>query len=370
MNPSPPSSVEQLPGDVDSPSPSSSLVNQQKLEHYAGTETYACAQPITPDIILHSLSQVVESTPKFASLSSPADSPASLAIPNSPAFSSLISSKKRKLVFHIPENATPSKLHHSRSHPFSHSSISHSSTGSQMSVEMQLTQSLEEPDEDISDRDAMCEDENETPEFHLPESDPQPDQSEPQLNFFPIHFHKTKSCSPTIPHPTQPEFDSSAPLQLSSPAPLASPTFAASTPQRQNWYQSTLVRKRGKKPGPEEEVTKSTPSPTKSDASASQSGDRRSCTPRSKSATKSKKFRSGTLQIKTMAPLPEPIPEGSETCESPPDQDQIRLQDVDEADENNSPQSYMDLDSQSTQDYSYPPLQTQAPYQSQSLSQL
>jgi hypothetical protein len=354
---------------VDSLSPPSSLVNQQKLEHYAGDASYACAQPTTPDIILHSLPQVVESTPKFASLSSPADSPAPLAIPNSPAFSSLIGSKKRKLAFHIPENATPSKLHHSRSHPFSLSSISQSSTGSQMSVEMQLTQSLEEPDEDISDQDAVGEDENETPELHLPESDPQSDQSEPQLNSFPIHFHKPKSCSPTIPHPTQPEFDSSASLQLSSPAPLASPTFAASTPQRQNWYQSAVVRKRGKKPEPEE-VVRLTPSPAKSDASASQLGDRRSRTPRSKSATKSKKFRSGTLQIKTVAPLPEPIPEGPETCESPPDQDQIMLQDVDEADENNSSQSYMDLDSQSTQDYSYPPLQTQAPYQSQSLSQL
>ena len=230
-----------------------------------------------------------------------------------------------------------------------------------MSVEMQLTQSIEEPDEDISDRDAMGEDENETPEFQLPESDSQP---EPQLNSFPIHFHKSKDCSPTIPHPTQPESDSSAPLQLSSPAPLPSPTFATSTPQRQNWYQSTVVRKRGKKAEPEEPV-KLAPSPSKSDTSQ----DRRSHTPRSKSASRSKRFRSGTLQIKTMAPLPEPILEGSETCEPPPEQDQTMLQDMGEADEKNSSQSFMDLDSQSTQDYSYPPLQTQAPYQSQYLSQ-
>jgi hypothetical protein len=341
---------------MDSRSPSS---NQQKLEHYVGDGTYAFVQPTTPDITLHSLPQVVESTPTFASLGSPADSPAPLPIPNSPAFSSLISSKKRKLVFHMPENATPPKLYHSRSHPLSHSSISQSSTGSRISVEIQLTESIEE---DISDRDAMGEDENETPEFHLPESDP---QSEPQLSSFPIHFHKSKGFSPT-----QPEFDSSAPLQLSSPAPLASPTFAASTPQRQNWYQSAVVRKRGKKAEPEEEPVKLAPSPSKSDASASQSGDRRSRTPRSKSANRSKKFRSGTLQIKTMAPLPDPIPEGSETCEPPPDQDQAMSQDMGEADENNTSQSYLDLDSQSTQDYSYPPLQTQAPYQSQYLSQL
>jgi len=335
---------------VDSQNLSSSVVNQQKPEHYTGDETHAFGQPTTP-------------TATFALLSSPVDSPAPVAIPNSPAFSSLVSPKKRKLAFNVPENTTTPKLFHSRSHPLSHSSISHSSTGSQRSVEAQLTQSLEESDEDISDQDAMGEDENETPEFHLPGSDSQSEGPHPQLDSFPIHFHKPKGCSPTIPHPTQPEFDSFAPPQLSSPASLASPTF---TPQKQNWYQPTIVRKRNKKAEPEEEAVKlAAPSPSKSDASASQSSDRRSRTPRSKPASKSKKFRSGTLQIKTVAPLPDPIPEESETFEPLPDQDQAMSQDMGEPDEGNSPQSYMDLDSQSTQDYSYPPLQTQAPYESQ-----
>ncbi|KIM46387.1 hypothetical protein M413DRAFT_441479 [Hebeloma cylindrosporum] len=363
VNHSSPLPVEPLRGNVDPQSPSSSVVNQQKLHHSAGSGTNAFVRPATPDITLRS--QVVESTPTFASLSSPADSPAPLPVPNSPAFSSLVSSKKRKLVFDLPENATPN---HSRSHPLSQSSISQSSTGSQMSVEHQLTQSLEEADEDVSDRDAMGEHEDDIPEFPLTGSDS--DGSHSQLNSFAVHVHKPKSCSPTIPHPSQPEFDSTAPQQLCSPPPLVSPTFAVSTPQRQNWYQSAVVRKRNKNAEAEEGLVKlATPSPSKSDASASQASDRRSRTPRSRPSSKPKKFRSGTLQIKTVASLPEPIPEGSETFEPLPDQDQTMSQDLVEADVNNSPQSYMDLDSQSTQDYSYPPLQTQAPYQSQYLSQ-
>jgi len=394
-------------------SSSSSLVDRPSTNHHTGDSADAFAQPAAPDIFLHSHPQAVESTPTFASLSSPAGSPAPLAVPNSPAFSSLVRPNKRNLVFDIPENTTPPKLYESQIQP-----LSHSSTGSQMSVEMQLTQSLEE---DGSDQDPICEDESETPGFQVPRSDPglegplaptptspltqedslynaelRWDSSQPgpsqendtetesresfqndldswsqppsQLKSFPIHYHRPKSSSPAIPHPTQLECGSSSPLQLSSPVSLASPTFTVGTPQRQNWYQSAVVPKRSKRMDPEEHM-KPSPSPKISDVSASQPSDR-SRTPRSKPASKSKKFHSGTLQIMPAPSLPEAIPEESQTFEPPLDQDQTMSQDMaGQAEENNSPQSYMDLDSQSTQDYSFPPLQTQAPYQSQDLSQ-
>jgi hypothetical protein len=116
-----------------------------------------------------------------------------------------------------------------------------------------------------------------------------------------------------------------------------------------------------------EELVKPSSSPQKSDASASQSSDRRSRTPRSKPASKSKKFHSGTLKILSVPSL---ITEESQSFELLLDQDQTMSQDIEsQVEENSSFQSYMDVDSQATQDYSYPPLQTQAPYQSQDLSQ-
>jgi len=81
--------VERYPGSI----------HRSSAEHYAGDSTDAFAQPATPGITLHPHPQAVESTPTFVSLSSSAGSPYLLAVPNSPAFSSLVRSKKKKTGF-------------------------------------------------------------------------------------------------------------------------------------------------------------------------------------------------------------------------------------------------------------------------------
>ncbi|KAF8969449.1 hypothetical protein BDZ97DRAFT_1795694 [Flammula alnicola] len=400
----------------------------------AGKATKAAVPSATPELEASQEQRAIVSTPTFASLSSPADSPAPLPIPNSPSFSSLVERpNKRKLAFEVPENAPQSKLYHSQSHPLSQSTSSFSSTGSQLSVEMQLTQSPESGSEgDDSDEDAVGEiDEAEQlPLEHVTASDssdavaPAPvtnkDQeqelykaelpwdpsqhqesqnafsSEPdssmqesgsgvanfdlltqppsqfQYESFPIHHHGPKISS-RLPHPIETDPSSSAPLHLSSPAPLSSPTFAVSTPQRQNWYQPPVRRQRSsKKIDPhavDEDASKV--SPVKPEVPSSRPNDRRrSRTPKPKNTQKKSAFRSGTVQITPVSIPPEPIPE--EPQDKPQHlHDDPMSQDVAYGFDNSQTQSqpYMDLDDSQSHDYSYPPLQTQAPYQSQTMSQ-
>ncbi|CAA7260049.1 unnamed protein product [Cyclocybe aegerita] len=336
------------------------------------------------------------SMPSFASLSSPAGSPPLLDIPKSPSFSSLVArSTKRK---------SPVKPA-SRRHPLSQSSSSDSSTGSQLSVERQLTQSPVSGSEENGGPDASGEDDFLNPPGHLPISQPgssqAPDmyaaelewhssvsqndsntvsQSPPQgpmlatlesfsqppsqFESFPIHDHGSKPKVASA----FPESPSSSPsLALSQPVPLASPTFAISTPQqRQNWYQAPPRRRHSSQSSGQSPKFEDPPnaSPPKRDLAASRASRRASRPPKFK-----KVFRSGTLQI---TPAPRPITEELDTQHA--DHSDALLQDVLAVQyntydpwANSQTQDYMD--SSQSQDLSYPPLQTQAPYHSQILSQ-
>ena len=151
--------------------------------------------------------------------------------------------------------------------------------------------------------------------------------------------------------PSQLRLDPSAAVPLSPPSPASSPTFAVSTPLRQNWYQPPLKRR------------KRSTCNDKDPSSSPLKGEEEFVL-----QTNSKnKFRSGTLQITP----------GSSSKES---KGKHAIVDALPADRQNNlatrPHSPCDLFSQSSQDSSdlseinsYPALQTQAPYQSQILTQ-
>lgn len=338
----------------------------------------------------------------FASLSSPEPERTSfsLEIPDSPSFSSLVERpNKRKVTSNIADSIN--KTHADQLHPLSLSHPASASFDSQNSVEAQLTQTEQDDDDIDQDEDldlrhhSFNELLSQAPDIPIPSfglihengdcrdelqwgpsqpadeylmSDPisqsqstshlenLPVMSQPpsQLRLdseFPLHSHDRPRCSTSkTPHAV---LDPSAAMPLSSPSPTSSP-FAVSTPVKQNWYQPPLKRrKRSDK--------NSDTSPSKAEASASQ--------------TKSKKmFRSGTLQI-TPASLSEESKAKHATVDALP-----MDTDPDANRQNNlaTPDSRYDLEisSQSSQDssnlsesISYPALHTQAPYQSQSLTQ-
>ncbi|KAF8914183.1 hypothetical protein CPB84DRAFT_1956933 [Gymnopilus junonius] len=327
-------------------------------------------------------------TPTFASLGSPAGSQASLAIPGSPTFSSLVNRPaKHVLTFDTPENPSPKRSYTGRHHHFS--SQSHLSrrlsTGSQVAVEQQLTQldddefsssegesdnnsDKDTAEDDISDPQSSEKDEMEvdTPnsqatsfpatqgpdayksELNWALSQPESSQhqvsqpemlhmdllSQPASQFqhptFPFHMHGPKKSIPG----TQPEADSS--LLLGTPAPLSNPAFAASTPNRQNWYQPPLSRTPSSQKAKSPLIAQGRPA-SSSVKSVQPSAQSQSLL-HSRNLSKSKKFRSGVLQI---------MPAPSETV-------------IQES------QSYRDSSQPYQESFL---LQTQAPYQSQSLSQ-
>lgn len=309
-----------------------------------------------------------------------------MALPDSPSFSSLVNQPaKRKLAFGAPENP-PSKKSTFGRHPLSQalSSTSTSSASSQLSVELQLTQSPEddadedvhsdldhsddgssgrdtvEPSNPLSSAAAGSEKDLYRSELRWDLSQPEASQvlndsqqsiitqetdsnpegmelltqppSQFQYEGFPIHHHGPKKPKPNQISLVTP--NSTAPLHLSVPVTLSSPIFAASTPQKQNWYAAVPKRTRSSVKVPSEDV--STPSPAKPTYMR-----------QTRSTSKSRTFKSGTLQltpVKAGKSAPEPIAEETDQ---------------------GSQKSSMDS-SQSFQDFSYP-LLTQAPYQSQSL---
>ncbi|KAF9464386.1 hypothetical protein BDZ94DRAFT_1256322 [Collybia nuda] len=89
----------------------------------------------------------MKSTPSFAVLSSPADSPPIPPVPPTPSFNSQVESviRKRKR-----DDETPSKTPSRKNHPLRDAFDSHSSSCSQDSVEKHLTQSMEICDDDLS----------------------------------------------------------------------------------------------------------------------------------------------------------------------------------------------------------------------------
>jgi len=379
----------------------------------------------------------------FAALSSPTGSHASLAIPASPSFSSLVHRPKRKPAFDSPEPQLR-KQQNTGLQITSKPSASFTSTDSRKSVEKQLNQrppSEEDDDEDDEDYEESSHDEDDEDEdedddedgdgdehegvrgeeddamdvsqhspsapssgssrlnptdstqdlykaeLEWPSSNPAVSEELPQSqasdiqihgtlaepasfsqppsqfeqSTFPFHNHNRRTTSQL--HDIHTDIDTSASLALSSPAPLVSPTFAVSTPQRQAWYSNPLVRRRSSMkiehstsaestPKPSSPRQKEAPIPTVSPASAHS---HRSRTP------KKTVFRSGTLNLGTSALPPEPIAEEPE--------DHLIRDIMAVRDETYDPWAGTQI-SESSQDMSYPPLQTQAPYQSQSLSQL
>lgn len=270
----------------------------------------------------------VHITPTFASLNSPTNSQASQAsrivsrsIPDSPTFSSLV--KRKSEIDHLQQLA--------RSNPSSQSRSSTGSTGSQMSVEKQLTQSprsdvASEPSASPRRKDAVNNvsppalDNDITMSQHLYEAElawdhaaepenvfvsQQPSQavefelltqppSQLQLGTFPFHNHrKSRNTGSSQAAPA-----SSMPFRPSPPVPLTEKAFAASTPQPQPMRRQTRSQSRGPEPAPVQTMLQSTP--VKRTISSKTPSTPR--TPKAKSAKpRSRSFRSGTLQITPLA---------------------------------------------------------------------
>jgi len=162
---------------------------------------------------------------------------------------------------------------------------------------------------------------------------------------FSLHFHNRPQGSTSKVHSRQTGLD---PLTPSSPA--SSPIFAVSTPVRQNWYQPPLKRRKRSACNDKN----SDPSPSKMESFVSPT----------------KMFRSGTLQI-------EPTSLSEEFMAKHINLDALPSGANRQNNLATRSQSPYDLFSQSSHDSSdpseidsYPPLQTQAPYQSQILTQV
>ncbi|KAF8812244.1 hypothetical protein BYT27DRAFT_7207677 [Phlegmacium glaucopus] len=391
--PSPPASSPALHSPGLAPSPRSPSLEHRKKIKPRSPDHLSC-QTLSP---LPSSNQITS----FASLSSPESerAPFSFEIPDSPLFSSLVERpNKRKITSNIADSKSRNKTHANEPHPFSLSQPPSSLFDSQKSVEVQLTQTEQDDDDIDQDEDLDLRHHSQTPGIPFPSSglirkrngckeelqwepsqpaeeyltsDPisqsqsighhhlenLPVTSQPpsQLRLdseFPFHFHDRPRGS--ISEVPQTVLDPSAAMPVNPSSPASSPTFAVSTPVKQNWYQPPLKRRK-------QSDKKSEPSPLKAGASVS--------------PTKSKKmFRSGTLQI-----MPASLSEESKAKHATVDALPMDI-DSTASRQNNlaTPDSPCDLDifSQFSQDssdlfesISYPALQTQAPYQSQSLTQ-
>ena len=283
----------------------------------------------------------------FASLSSPEPEqpPFLLEVPDSPSFTALVERpNKRKRTSNLGL-VSHNEAHANQLYPPPLSQSSSASFASQNSVEAQLTQT-QEPVEDYlrSHLDS----------HHHLENLPAMSQPPSQLRLdpeFPLHFHDRLQGSTSKARRTglDPNHPIAAP-PLTPSSPVSSPIFAVSTPVRQNWYQPPLKRRKRSVC----DDKNSDPSPSKMESFVSPM----------------KMFRSGTLQIK-----PTSLSEESKAKH-------INLDALPSGTnrQNNlaaRSQSPDDLYSQSSHDSSdpfennsYPTLQTQAPYQSQILTQL
>lgn len=322
--------------------------------------------------------------PTFASLSSPLDAPVLASIPGSPSFNSLvddaINSRKRKDRSGEPESVIHKRIYNAKDSCINPSQ-SQSSTASRDSVARILTQNTNnlgdvdidavgEIDEEAlftlshnMDHKASEEDINqysgelnwEEPKQrskHTPLREPSvPSSSNPSIKFpleslsqppSQLQAHSQSVQPPDSIDPSQLTLDTSLPL--GSIAPLESPGFASSTP-RQAWYQPVPIhkprRRTSEHPGglviPPLSEGANSPPPNM--------------------------FRSGTLHI-----IP-PRMHSAASPEGPKDRADLQVKQQLAQQDRHQSQSQLSSSEGDSQEFSYPPLQTQAPYQSQSLSQ-
>lgn len=333
----------------------------------------------------------------FASLSSPESEhpPFSFEMPHSPSFSSLVERpKKFRKTSNLGDSLSLNKIHadHSPS-PLSHPSPA--SFGSQNSVEAQLTQTQDDDDIDqdedrdlqyrSSDRLSQAADipmpffksihehdelerklSQPTSEYvtsdlqsqldnHL-ESLPVMSQPPSQLRLdseFPLHIHDRLRGSTSKAHLTvHTGLYPTAAVPLSPLSSASSPIFAVSTPVRQNWYQPPLKRRK-----------KSTCKSKSSDSSPSKAEG---------AQTESKeKICEGTFQITPASLSEESNTKHAEVDDLPMDidSDGYRRNDLSRLHSPCDLEIFSQPFQDSSQINSYPALQTQAPYQSQILTQ-
>ncbi len=369
----------------------------------------------------------------FASLGSPGGSLASLEIPPSPSFSSLVRRPHKREPSEEP-GSSPHDLKRFRQDPFSHSqeSTSSNSTGSQRLVEDHLTQSSPsvssvkrgDVDSDSNEENEAAQSSGEdvvlptpNPSISMLESPgrdpyraelnwdgseenssqptksnrcqsqetpiPQPDSlSQPpsQLQLSPFVYGPKMLMPNSEFQPVQTDLDSSLSLPLNTPVPLSSPTgFAISTPQRQNRYQHPPKMKISSRTSSGEE----TPKPLRKHQSQAETFPQAQPEPQIRITShpptspipKKPVFRSGILRVtpgttrpQTRSQSPAKLHSLSEMAE---DEDPLRAAAREDAYTWNGSQSQSDSQLSTSQEFaSYPPLQTQAPYQSQSFSQL
>jgi len=368
--------------------------------------------------------------PTFTSLDSPGGSLASLEIPPSPSFSSLVGRPHTRKPFK-ELGSFPRDLKRIRRAPFPHSqeSISSNSTGSQRLVEEQLTQSSpsvssvkgREVDSDSNEEDEAAQSSGEDVVLPTPnpsvsmlessERDPygaelnwdasernssQPNQSQPHetpipqpnsLSQPPSQLQLSPSHSPKMLMPIsefQTDMDSSLALPSNTPVPLSSPIgFAISTPQRQNRYLRPPKMKISSRTSSGEE----TPRPSRKregDAVAEAKTFSRAqpepqirliSHPPTTPIPKKPVFRSGILRVTPGTTRPQTRSQSPAKSRSlsdmTTDEDALRAAAREDVFTWNGSQSQSDSQLSTSQEFaSYPPLQTQAPYQSQGFSQL
>ena len=318
-------------------------------------------------------------------------------MPDSPSFSSLVERPNQRQRTSILGNVSRNKTHANQLHLLSPSQPSSASFTSQNFVEAQLTQTQDDDMDMDQDEDFLLyhspnELSSQAPDIFNPyfelihehdelqwelsqpaeeylrtdttsqsqsnghhhlENLPVMSQPPSQLRLdseFSVYFHDHPQGSASkAPHTDQPVLDPSAAVPLSPSSPAPSPIFAASTPVRQNWYQPPLKRRKRSTCNDKN----SHPFPLKMEVAFG-------------SPTKSKKmFRSGTLPIRPTSLSGkhvnvDALPSGANR------QDNL-------ATRSRSPYDLFSQSSQDSSDFSkinsYPALQTQAPYQSQILTQ-
>ncbi|KJA29856.1 hypothetical protein HYPSUDRAFT_31864 [Hypholoma sublateritium FD-334 SS-4] len=268
------------------------------------------------------------STPTFASFDSPMHTPASIVIPPSPSFKSLVS--RQKVAFTNTAESTLRDSSLQNSHPPSHPS----SLASQASVAKQLTQ--ESSAEEINNQDSEEQNSESSGSSNTSTaagSDIDEGTSKFPYESFPIHHHHPKALSHL--HPASREDATSKTRVLLQPP-------------------SSLLSS---------ELQKSPLKSKRKSNIISQSSNSKSSQARKKGV-----FHSGILQITPVSLASESIPEGSQ---EKLDHFQINAmsQEVHDRLSKLNDTSDFNVDSQSYEEHSYPDLQTQAPYESQSMSQ-
>lgn len=329
----------------------------------------------------------------FASLSSP-EPEYSLDVPSSPPFSSLVKGpNKGKMASNLEISRNKTHANQSCYLPLSHPLPA--SFDSQNSVEALLTQTQDDHDSDqgedlgvryhSSNRSLSQALDILVPSFELVHhhnelqweaSQPAEEYltSNPTFQSQPDDHHHLENLPFTPQPPSQLRLDSEFPLHFHdrprgstcksphavhvslSPLSPSLPIFAVSTPLPQKWYQSSPLLKRKKRSTCNDESLDA--SPLKAEAASALQ-------------TKSKKmFRLGTLRI-----APTPLPGGSKT--EHPTVDALPMDVDSDANRQNNLATHalspydLERTSQDSPDLnSYPELQTQAPYQSQILTQL